>query len=464
MATVIQIKRSSGSTAPTVAALAEGELAYAQDQSGSGASAKLYIESLGSDGSTPEIHAIGGKFYTDAIDAATDSNTASTIVERDGSGNFSAGTITANLTGTASSATDADGLSSAVTVALSGDATGSATFQDGGDTATISTTLANSGVTADTYGSTTEVPQITVDAKGRITSATTATIATSFDVAADSGTTDTVAGGETLTFAGGTGVDTTVSNNNVSFAIGQAVGTGDSVTFADVTADLAGDVTSTGTSTFTTVDINGGAIDGTAIGGSTAAAGSFTTLGSSGNLSVGGNATITGDLTVNGTTTTVATTNTVVSDTLLELGNNTASAVNDSRLVIERGSTGDKAVMGWDESEDKFTMGTTTATGASTGDLTITVGTLVANIEGDVTGDLTGDVTGSLTGGTVSGLSAAIGVADGGTGAGTFTSNGIVYGNGTGALQATAAGTDGYILYSNSGTPDWTNTLDGGSY
>jgi len=47
---------------------------------------------------------------------------------------------------------------------------------------------------------------------------------------------------------------------------------------------------------------------------------------------------------------------------------------------------------------------------------------------------------------------------------GTFTSNGIVYGNGTGALQATAAGTDGYILYSNSGTPDWTNTLDGGSY
>jgi len=464
MATVIQIKRSSGSAAPTTAALAEGELAYAQDQSGSGASAKLYIESLGSDGSTPEIHAIGGKFYTDAIDAATDSDTASAIVKRDASGDFSAGTITANLTGdvtgNADTATDADGLSSAVTVALSGDASGSATFQDGGDTATISTTLATVNSDVGSYGSTTNVPVLTVNAKGLVTAVSTAAIATSFDVAADSGTTDTVAGGETLTFAGGTGVDTTVSNNNVSFAIGQAVGTGDSVTFADVTADLAGDVTSTGTSTFTTVDINGGAIDGTAIGGSTAAAGSFTTLGSSGNLSVGGNATITGDLTVNGTTTTISTNNTVVSDTLLELGNGTSAAANDSGLVIERGSTGDNAFMGWDESEDKFTMGTTTATGASTGNLTVTVGTLVANIEGNVTGD----VTGSITGGTVSGLTADIAVADGGTGAGTFTSNGILYGNGTGALQATAAGTDGYILYSNSGTPDWTNTLDGGSY
>ena len=39
---------------------------------------------------------------------ATNANTASTIVFRDGSGNFSAGTITANLTGTASQATNAD--------------------------------------------------------------------------------------------------------------------------------------------------------------------------------------------------------------------------------------------------------------------------------------------------------------------------------------------------------------------
>jgi hypothetical protein len=39
----------------------------------------------------------------------------------------------------------------------------------------------------------------------------------------------------------------------------------------------------------------------------------------------------------------------------------------------------------WDESADKFTLGTTTATAASTGDLTITTGTLVADLEGTAT-------------------------------------------------------------------------------
>jgi hypothetical protein len=51
--------------------------------------------------------------------------------------------------------------------------------------------------------------------------------------------------------------------------------------------------------------------------------------------------------------------------------------------------------MGWDESEDKFIVGTTTGTGASTGNLTVTTGTLVANIEGNVTGNVTGNTSGS---------------------------------------------------------------------
>ncbi len=52
----------------------------------------------------------------------------------------------------------------------------------------------------------------------------------------------------------------------------------------------------------------------------------------------------------------------------------------------------------------------------------------------------------------------------GGTGASSFTSNGILYGNGTNAIQVTAAGTDGYFLKSNSGTPAWTNVIDGGTF
>src|SRR5210317_1273133 len=135
-----------------------------------------------------------------------------------------------------------------------------------------------------------------------------------------------------------------------------------------------------------TADINGGAIDGTVIGANSAAAGTFTTIDTSGNATIGGN------LTVNGTTTTISTTNTTVSDLLFELGTGTTGApANDAGIVIERGDS-NNAFIGFDESEDKFKVGTGTFTGSSTGNLTITTGTLVANLEGDVTGDVTGTV------------------------------------------------------------------------
>lgn len=133
-------------------------------------------------------------------------------------------------------------------------------------------------------------------------------------------------------FSGGTGV--TITNGAV--AIGQSVGTSDNVAFNDLT--------------------------------------------------------LAGNLTVNGTTTTVDTSNLTVADSLIELSSGASTAANDAGLVIERGSTGDNAFIGWDESADKFTVGTTTATGASTGNLTITTGTLVANLEGNVTGNVTGTV------------------------------------------------------------------------
>jgi len=108
-----------------------------------------------------------------------------------------------------------------------------------------------------------------------------------------------------------------------------------------------------------------------------------------------GDLTVSGDLTINGATTTVSTTNTLVEDSLIELNTGASSNANDLGIVMERGSTGNNAIIAWDESADKFTMGTTTATGASTGDLSITAGTLVADLEGDVTGDVTGNVSGT---------------------------------------------------------------------
>jgi hypothetical protein len=104
-----------------------------------------------------------------------------------------------------------------------------------------------------------------------------------------------------------------------------------------------------------------------------------------------GNAIIGGNLTVNGTTTTVNSSNMTVDDQLIELGNGrSGSASGDAGIVIERGSDAN-AFIGFDESADKFTVGTGTFTGASTGDLIITTGTLVANIEGNVTGAVTGN-------------------------------------------------------------------------
>ena len=105
---------------------------------------------------------------------------------------------------------------------------------------------------------------------------------------------------------------------------------------------------------------------------------------------VNDNLTVTGNLTVNGDTTTVDTTNTTVKDTLLGLNSGASSNSNDVGIIIERGSTGNDALFIWDESEDKFALGTTTDNASSTGNLNMTTGTLVANIEGNVTGNLTG--------------------------------------------------------------------------
>jgi|7_EtaG_2_1085326.scaffolds.fasta_scaffold00149_10 hypothetical protein len=99
-------------------------------------------------------------------------------------------------------------------------------------------------------------------------------------------------------------------------------------------------------------------------------------IGSGDGLSVAGNLTVAGNMTVSGTTTSLATTNTAVTDNLLELNSGVGSNSDDSGIIIERGSTGNNAIMFWDESEDKFAFGTTTATATSNGNLTVADGDL----------------------------------------------------------------------------------------
>ena len=103
-----------------------------------------------------------------------------------------------------------------------------------------------------------------------------------------------------------------------------------------------------------------------------------------------GNVTVSGNFTVSGTTTTISTTNSVISDNLIELNNGAGSNANDSGIVIERGSTGDNAIMAWDESADGFIVGTTEATGTGTGNLTIAAAPFQASAITGTTGTFTG--------------------------------------------------------------------------
>jgi hypothetical protein len=94
---------------------------------------------------------------------ATAANTANAIVARDASGNFSAGTITAALSG---NATSASALATGRTIAMTGDVSWTSAAFNGSGNVTGTSTLSNSGVTAGTY------TKVTVDAKGRATSGT----------------------------------------------------------------------------------------------------------------------------------------------------------------------------------------------------------------------------------------------------------------------------------------------------
>ena len=143
--------------------------------------------------------------------------------------------------------------------------------------------------------------------KAYVDSVTTELQAQDLDFQADSGGAlnidlDT----ETMTFTGGTGIDTTGSGNDVSFAIDSTV------------------TTLTGTQTLTnktltspdvnTPDIDGGTIDGTVIGGATPAAVSATTVSATGNITVGG--TVDGrDVATDGTKLDTVETNADVTDT-----------------------------------------------------------------------------------------------------------------------------------------------------
>lgn len=184
-----------------------------------------------------------------------------------------------------------------ITITAGTGLSGTVTTTSGQHTQTL--TLADTAVTAASYGSTTSIPVITVDAQGRITAASTAAISSTLTISDDVGTPNTdgvVVGTDTLVFAGTTNeIDTLVSNNQVK-------------------------------------------------------------IGLVANPTVSGNLIVTGNLTVSGSTTTVNTETINLADNIITLNSNEAGTPSqNSGIEVERG-TSDNVSLRWNETTDKWQL------------------------------------------------------------------------------------------------------------
>jgi hypothetical protein len=416
MTSTIRIKRSSVTGSPT--ALAQGEFAYSYltgTQSNGGD--RLYVGTgTETNGEAANIEAIGGKYFTSKLDHVPGTLTANSAIIVDGSGKINIlnvdnitidgnaitstntnGNITLSPAGTGSidastsqiiNVTDPtaaqhaatkkyvdDELSVANAFTIDAD-TGTADPVSRGQTIVfsgltgISTSVADNSISIDlddtavtpaSYGSSTQIPTFTVDQQGRLTAAGIATISTDLNIAGDSGT-DIVPSTDTLTFVGGSNITSTVTNNQVSFALDGAISGLTSLAVDSLTFD--GNIISS-------TDVDGDII--------------FTPNGT-------GAVVISSDLIVNGTTTTVNSNEVNIGDAIILLNSDEAGVPSQNGgIEIERGTSPNKTLV-WDETAEKWTVGAetfvaTSFEGALTGNAS-TATTLATSRNFSMSGDV----------------------------------------------------------------------------
>ena len=453
MAQIVKIKRSNTTAVPT--SLNQGEMAYSSD------SDKLFIGQPGDS----EVTVIGGKLYVDYLDHAAGTLTNSSALIVDSAGKLDQLKVdNLHIDGNTISSTDTNG-----SITLTPNGNGYVVL-DGVNWPNADGT---NGYLLSTNGS------------GQ--TSWTAPPTSSFTLAADTGSNDTFTTGQTMTFTGGTNIATVVGDNEITFN-----GKTDAATRSLVSAtDAGGDGSfaynnSTGVFTYTgpsAAEVRAHITAGTGVGlsggevsiGQAVATTSNVTFNNvtvdgqlvtdditAASITTSGNLIVTGDFTVNGTTTTVNTSTMTVEDPLMALagGNDTNDAVDIGFYGLHDTTGSQDAYSGffrdatdkkWKLFNDNQAVPGTTVNTSGTG---YAIGTIIAHLE---------DSSVEITGGSITGIT-DLTVSDGGTGRSSFTTDGILYGDGTSGVKATAAGNDGYLLVSNSGTPTWTSTVDGGTF
>jgi len=215
MATTIQIKRSTGTSAPS--SLSAGELAVTF---GTGTQSNLGDRLFIGDGSTVEV--IGGKFFSDMLDHTQGTLTASSALTADSNSAIS-GLNVGNHATTGGDIKFKEGTNNGThhvqlkgPNSLSGNVELTLPSADGSNTHVLKTngsgTLSFGAVaTSELSGTITNAQLAGSIANGKLANST-------ISIDADSGTTNAVDLGDTLQVTGGEGIDTSVSGDTLTIA------------------------------------------------------------------------------------------------------------------------------------------------------------------------------------------------------------------------------------------------------